>query len=430
MAPALLTLARPLYLSLLASVLSGLVNTLWVAPLGPSAVAAVAVATTTENVLLGVALVFSSGTTVLLARARGADDPVAAGTAVRGGWVLFALVTPVVAGGGYLLREPLARLLLGGDAPLAVAYFAISLPGLAVFYAQNLVDGILKGLGDARTPMRLALLANGLILAVDPLLIRTYGVRGAAASTVLCRCVALGAGLLALRRTTLPAGAGRSPRQVLAVGLPLAVDFTVRQGGGLVLVAIVARIGVTAVAAYGIAYKALYFATMAFYAVRQAATIHTAYTGQGHETGRAAVRVAGALGCLAAGVFALAAPWIMAASGAGDAVAHQGVLFLRCVGPYLVLMGAVIALGGVFEGGARGTAWVTVAGTAVQLPLAYGLSGYGLPGICAAMAVAMGVQAALLFRLFRTRLPRASAAQAPAAASGEAPSNATAARRR
>ncbi|MHC5908952.1 MATE family efflux transporter, partial [Streptomyces sp. S6] len=205
MVPALVTLARPIYLSLLASVLSGLLNTLWVAPLGPSAVAAVAVATTTENVLLGVALVFSSGTTVLLARARGADDPVAAGTAVRGGWVLFALVTPVVAGGGYLLREPLARLLLGGDAPLA-AYFAISLPGLAVFYAQNLVDGILKGLGDARTPMRLALLANGLILAVDPLLIRTYGVRGAAASTVLCRCVALGAGLLALRRAPLPAG--------------------------------------------------------------------------------------------------------------------------------------------------------------------------------------------------------------------------------
>ncbi|QNP73170.1 polysaccharide biosynthesis C-terminal domain-containing protein [Streptomyces roseirectus] len=397
----LITLARPLYLSLLASVLSGLVNTLWVAPLGPSAVAAVAVATTTENVLLGVALVFSSGTTVLLARARGERDPVAAGAAVRGGWVLFALVTPVVAGGGYLLREPLARLLTGGEAPLVAQYFAVSLPGLAVFYAQNLVDGVLKGTGDTKTPMRLALLTNGLILVADPVLIGAYGVRGAAVSTVLCRCVALGAGVAVLRRRGVPTGKGTpdAARRVLAVGLPMALDFTVRQGGGLVLVAIVARIGVTAVAAYGIAYKVLYLATMAFYAVRQAAVIHTAYTGGETRTiARAAAGLAAGVGIVAAGVFAAGAPWIMAAFGAGDDVTADGVLFLRCVGPYLVLMGAVIALGGVFEGSGGGVAGVTVAGTAVQLPLAYGLSGFGLAGVCAAMAVSMGVQGAALVR--------------------------------
>ncbi|WP_075735706.1 MATE family efflux transporter [Streptomyces acidiscabies] len=417
----LVALARPIYLSLLASVLTGLLNTLWVTSLGPEAVAAVAVATSTENVLLGIALAFSSGTTVLLAQARGARDPVAAGAAVRGGWVLFALVTPVVAGGGYLLREPLARLLLGGDAPLAAGYFAISLPGLAVFYAQNLVDGILKGTGDTRTPMRLALVANGLILVADPVLIRAYGVEGAAASTVLCRCVALGAGLLLLRRKA-PSGTRAAPRRVLAVGLPMALDFTVRQTGGLVLVAVVARIGVTAVAAYGIAYKVLYFATMAFYAVRQAAAIHTAYTGEARATGRAAVKVAGVVGVVAAGVFAVGAPWIMAAFGAGEEVAADGVLFLRCVGPYLVLMAGVIALGGVFEAGGGGTVGATVVGTAVQLPLAYGLSGFGLPGVCAALAVSMAVQGALLVR----RGPSlGSAVPGAAAASGGPMSSAT-----
>ncbi|WP_050369781.1 MATE family efflux transporter [Streptomyces acidiscabies] len=410
----LVTLARPIYLSLLASVLTGLLNTLWVTPLGPEAVAAVAVATSTENVLLGIALAFSSGTTVLLAQARGARDPVAAGAAVRGGWVLFALVTPVVAGGGYLLREP-----------LAVGYFAISLPGLAVFYAQNLVDGILKGTGDTRTPMRLALVANGLVLVVDPVLIRAYGVEGAAASTVLCRCAALGAGLLLLRRKA-PSGTRAAPRRVLAVGLPMALDFSVRQTGGLVLVAVVARIGVTAVAAYGIAYKVLYFATMAFYAVRQAAAIHTAYTGEARATGRAAVKVAGGVGVVAAGVFAVGAPWIMAAFGAGEEVTADGVLFLRCVGPYLVLMAGVIALGGVFEAGGGGTVGATVVGTAVQLPLAYGLSGFGLPGVCAALAVSMAVQGALLVR----RGPSlGSAAPGAAAASGGPMSSATGGRR-
>ena len=67
----------------------------------------------------------------------------------------------------------------------------------------------------------------------------------------------------------------------------------------------------------------------------------------------------------------------MAAFGAGPEVAHEGVLFLRCVGPYLLLMACFIALGGVFEGsgGAPLLLRVTLLGTAVQLPLAYALSG-------------------------------------------------------
>ncbi|MFJ9960969.1 MATE family efflux transporter [Streptomyces avermitilis] len=102
----------------------------------------------------------------------------------------------------------------GPALPLAVGYFAISLPGIAVFHVQNLLDGILKGAGDTRTPTRLALLANGLISALDPLLIHRYGVRGAA-STVLCRRAALGVGLLALRRNALlRAAAAARPSEV------------------------------------------------------------------------------------------------------------------------------------------------------------------------------------------------------------------------
>lgn len=416
----LVSLAHPVYLSLLASVAAGIINTVWVSRLGGPAVAAVAVATSTENVLLGIALVFASGTTVLVAHGRGARDPAAIRSAVRGGAALCALVTPVVVATGFLLREPLARLVLGGtgpELPLAVAYFAISLPGIAVFYAQQLVDGILKGAGDTRTPMRLALLANGLILVADPFLIHLYGVRGAAASTVLCRVVALGVGLRALRRNALlrtevdPAESVRAAlRRTLVTGLPMSADFTVRQGGGLVTVAIVARLGVTAVAAYAIAYKVLYVATMAFYSVRQAASIHTSHLrGAGRdarrEIGREAMLVSGIVGVGAAVLLLLTAPWIMAAFGAGPQVAHGGVLFLRCVGPYLLLMACFIALGGVFEGsgGAPALLRVTVLGTAVQLPLAYGLSGLGLPGVCLALALSMGVQCAAVAVLLRRR---------------------------
>ncbi|NUP40634.1 MAG: MATE family efflux transporter, partial [Streptomyces sp.] len=120
-------------------------------------------------------------------------------------------------------------------------------------------------------------------------------------------------------------------------------------------------------------------------------------------------------GALAALVLLAAAPWVMRAFGARPDVAAAGTAFLRCVGPYLALLGCFIALGGVFEGagGSPLMLRVTLAGTAVQLPLAYGLSGLGLPGVCAAMALAAALQclaALALSRRFAT--PRAPARRA------------------
>ncbi|MFD9822543.1 MATE family efflux transporter [Streptomyces violascens] len=422
---ALVSLAYPVYFELLAGVAAGIINMVWVARLGGDSVAAVAVATNVENVLLGVVLMAGSGTTVLLARAEGAGDPGGVRAAVRGGWALWALLTPVVAVGGFLCREPLARLVLGGDAgaalPLATGYFSIALPGVAVFFAANVVDGILKGTGDTRTPMRLALLANGLILVLDPLLILGcgLGVRGAAIATVLGRTVALGWGLVVLRRSAVVRAAGPSPRSLSAdlrrtvsTGLPMSADFVVRMGGALALVGIVARIGVAEVAAYGIATKAMYGATMAFYSVRQAAAIHTArLLGAGRDerraVARAALRVSGAVGAAALLVLLAAAPWIMAGFGARGEVAAAGTLYLRCLGPYLVLLACFIAVGGVFEGsgGSPLLARITGCGVVLQLVLAHRLLGLGLPGICLAMALATAAQCAALAWLCR-RTPK------------------------
>lgn len=435
----LIRLAYPVYFELLASVAAGIINMVWVARLGGAAVAAVAVATNVENVLLGVVLMAASGTTVLVARARGAGDPGALRSAVRGGWTLAALLVPPVAIGGYLLREPLARLVLGGDdtpaLALATAYFAISLPGTAVFFATHVVDGILKGAGDTRTPMRLAFLANGLILVLDPPLIHAFGVPGAALATVIGRSAALVAGLVALRRDPHLRAAGSARpaegtvaalRRTASTGLPISLDFVVRMTGALALVAVVARLGVTEVAAYGIATKAMYVATMAFYAVRQAAAIHTAHLlGAGRDERRVVGRQALLLGCVlgaaAAALLLLTADLVMRSFGAAPDVTAAGALFLRCLGPHLVLTAGFIALAGVFEGSGGGPrlARITIAGVLAQLPLAYALSGLGLPGICLAMALAMAGQCAALGLLHR-RTPLCQEADIDLSRSGSA----------
>jgi Na+-driven multidrug efflux pump len=114
----------------------------------------------------------------------------------------------VIAIGGFLAREQVAGLFTsGGDIfRLTVEFFAISFPGMAVFFAQNVIDGIFKGTGDTRTPMRMAILANALILVLDPLLIYglaglpRMGVAGAALAMLIGRAVALATALVLLRR--------------------------------------------------------------------------------------------------------------------------------------------------------------------------------------------------------------------------------------
>ncbi|MER7171838.1 MATE family efflux transporter [Streptomyces mesophilus] len=417
----LVALAYPVYFELLASVAAGIVTMIWVARLGGPAVAAVAVATNVENLLLGLALIGGSGTTVLVAHARGADDTAARRGAVAGGWAVCAVIAPAVAIGGFLLREPVAALVLGGsqgpEIALAAAYFAISLPGSALLFAQFQLDAVLKGGGDTRTPMRLALLANGLILVLDPLLIEAYGIQGAALAMALGRAVALCCGLLVLRRhrTAGPRVAvARAALRTLRTGLPMGADFLLRMATTLALVGVVGRLGVASVAAYGIATKAMYVATMAFYAVRQAASIHTAHLlgeerqgqqeHQGHKAvGRQTLLVAVTLGTLAAGLLFAGAPAVLAAFGAGPEVAGQGAVFLRCLGPYLILLACFIALGGVLEGSGHSARLlrITALGALVQLPLAYALSGLGLAGVALAMGLAAAVQCAALGLLVR-----------------------------
>lgn len=196
----------------------------------------------------------------------------------------------------------------------------------------------------------------------------------------------------------------RSAPDVARTGAPLGIDFLVRMAGATALAGVVASFGVTAVAAYGIGTKAMYFASMAFYAVRQAATVHSARNAPDRRIGMAAVAVGGALGLVAALVYAGAAPWIMAAfTGRADVIA-VGVVFLRWLAVYLVPTSMVISLSGALAAGQGGNRLlpVTVGGTVVLVVLAHVLAGpFGLAGVWAAMVGSATLQCVALLLLLR-----------------------------
>lgn len=421
----LLRLALPNYAALLSGVVAGAIDVAWVARLGADATAAVAVGTNVENFLLGVGLLAGGGVTVTIAGRVGAGDPAGARATVRAGWWLVAVLAPLVAAGGYAVREPLVRLFLDDPqaATLAMCFLAVSLPGVAALYSQLIIDATFAGHGDTRTPMRLALLTNALLVALDPVLIYGWaglprlGVTGAALATLLARAVTLMVGLVLLgwRSQSGPTpGVTGALRRIVAAGAPVAGDFLVRMAGALGLVAVVGSFGVAAVAGYGIGTKILYLATMGFYALRNAATIHTPHVlaERPDEPGTsptraeqrkgievATLRLAVAFGLTASALFAGTAPWLLSVFTDQPDVVEVGTSYLHWIWGYLVPVAAVIGLGGVLVGAGRGSRLfaVTVGGVAAQTLLAWGLSRtIGLTGIWLGMAAGAVLQLALV----------------------------------
>lgn len=400
----MIRLALPIYVELLTAVVAvGVIDLLWVSGLGEGAIAAVTVGTTVEFLAYGLFLAVPTGITVLVGR-RDGHAPL--GPVVRTGLLLWAVFSVAIAVPGVLLREPLAALFTDTPA-LTAGFFLVSLAGLPVYFAQTVVDGILKGLGNTRRPMRHALLCNALVIALDPLFIYglDMGVQGAAAATVLARAITLA---IALRSVARLNGRGLMAGEVIRTGLPMSGDFLARALVGMALVELVAGFGTAAVAGYGIGQKIMLAGVMVFYALRQAAMIRTARS----ETVRSPLLLGLGSGVAVAAVLNVVAVPVAGLFTGDPAVA---VGFLRWMTLYLVPFGGLIAVGGVLQASGRGSRLLaaTLAGFAVQLPLAYALSAWlGLTGVWLSMAAGAAVS------LAGARAPRAGG---PGPARGPAP---------
>ncbi|MFF2142456.1 MATE family efflux transporter [Kitasatospora sp. NPDC058190] len=420
----LAALAGPVYVELLSGVIASVIGTLWVAGLGGTAVAAVTLAGTVENLLLGLVLVVSSGTSVRLSHTLGAGDHDEAARTTRAAWHLCLVGSLALAVPGFLLRDRLAAAFLDGEAAARAAeYLTVAFPAFALFFAQRVADELFKGTGDTRTPMRMALLSNALLLVFDPLLILgpgplpALGVTGAALALAASRAVAL-AVTLRRRSRVRPwtggavRGVGAAALRIVRAGAPLGLDFTARMAVGTAQLGLVAGFGMAAVAGYGIGYRLLLVVTMAFYAVRQAAAIRAAHlTGAGrdetlHSLRRATVRLAALLGAGAAALSALLAAPLTSLFTDDPEVAAQSVGFLRMAAFYLLPYALVVALGGVHQamGAGRPLVLSVLLGLGVQLAASAGSAGpLGVNGVWLGQAVGAVTQLALLLVLTRRR---------------------------
>lgn len=188
---AILRLAVPALGALAIDPLLTLIDTVFVARLGVTELAALGV----DTAILGIAFFgfnfLAYATTPLVARALGRGDTALA-RRLAGDAVTLAVALGVAAAALLLWLAPLAVDLMGSAADFrapAITYLrirALATPALLVATAGH---GVFRGNQDTRTPLVVVAVVNGLNVVLDPLLIFAlgWGLSGAAIATVVAQ---------------------------------------------------------------------------------------------------------------------------------------------------------------------------------------------------------------------------------------------------
>lgn len=229
--------------------------------IGVAALAALGASDWFHWLFLGVVQGFAQGFAIPVAQAFGAEDY---GELRRylGSSILLAVAGALIVTGIALLavRPVLALLSTPTDIrPMAVSYLTVLFSGIPVVMAYNLMAGLLRALGDGRTPLYAVLMATCVNIGLDILFVigLGWGVSSAAAATLIaqgCSCLFCLARLkridfLRLSKEDMKPDAARC-RRMIRIGLPISLQNTVIAVGGMILQRFANPMGVSFIAGY------------------------------------------------------------------------------------------------------------------------------------------------------------------------------------
>ena len=269
-----LSFAAPLLFGMLFQQFYSFVDTAIVGRyLGAEKLAAVGATGSVNFLVLGLCLGFCSGFSIPIAQAFGAKNEHEVRRSVWHAAVLSAVLSLVFGLAATLGCKPLLRLMNTPEEILdsSAAYIRIIFAAIPCTVLYNMAGGILRSLGDSKTPVVFLILASLVNIVLDLFLIIVCGmdVAGAAVATAVSQLIA-GVGCLAViirrfpilkltkadRKFSLKRG-----RSMLGIGLPMGLQFSITAIGSVMVQWSVNGLGVNAVAAISAAVKlSMFFA--------------------------------------------------------------------------------------------------------------------------------------------------------------------------
>lgn len=426
---AIVLLAVPMVLEMMMESVFAVVDIFFVSRLGPAAVAAVGITESLFTVVYTVGVGLSIGVTAIVARRIGEGNRRAASDAAFQALMVGLAVALLLGVFGAWHAGTLLRLMGAGEDVIGVGtgYARVMFGGNAAVMLLFLLNAAFRGAGDAAIAMRVLIVANGINIVLDPLLIfgigpfPELGVTGAAIATTIGRSTGVvlqlvvlfgGAGALELSVRGMRVAPAEMLRLLRLSGTGMLQVF-ISMASWILLVRIVAGFGSPAVAGYTIAIRVVLFALLpAWGLANAAATMVGQSLGAGlPERAEHAVWIAGRMNLIVLGtlgvLFMVGAPQIIGIFGDDIETSRYAVDCLRIVsaGFFFYAYGMVISQS--FNG--AGDAWTPTLLNLVcfwcwEIPLAWLLAhraGFGADGTFLAVTVAFSTLAIASVVLFR-----------------------------
>lgn len=284
---AIFLLSVPMVLEMVMESVFAIADIFFVAKLGSDAVAAVGLTESMMTVVYALAVGFSAGTTAMVSRRIGEKNQEGASRAAAQAILAGVILSTILAVPGLFYSYDLLRL-MGASHELAAAnhgYTRIMFAGNMVIMLLFIINAAFRSAGDAALSMRVLLIANGVNIVLDPLLIfglgpvPALGIEGAAIATNIGRGLAVLFQFYILFRGTMRIQLSVShflpDFKLLATLTRLSVGGILQNiiatASWIVLIRIVSLFGSSAVAGYTIAIRIVIFALLPSWGLSNAA---------------------------------------------------------------------------------------------------------------------------------------------------------------
>lgn len=307
----LVSFALPVLGALILQAAYGAVDLLVVGRFGDaSSIAAVGTASAFMQMVTFIITSLAMGVTVAVGQRMGEGRGDLAGDAVGTAVVLFAALGVAATAALEFFAEDIASLLnVPAEAHAkAVVYLRICCGGTLIIIFYNVISAIMRGAGDANTPLLFVGVACAVNVAGDLLLTGLYGmdVAGVAIATVFAQFVSVAASVAFLRKHRPPFEFSLACirvdrgelRRILRVGVPIALQETTVQISFLVINMIVNGMGLLQSAGYGVAQKVVSVIMLVPSSIMQSVS---AFVAQNIGAGRGDRAVKGVLSAIAVG---------------------------------------------------------------------------------------------------------------------------------